>query len=175
MNVRTGVAVLLLLLAGGCRESRPAPTGEAPMKISSPDFTPGGRLPARFTCDGENLSPALAWTGVPAGAASLALVCEDPDAPGGTFVHWIVVNLPAAASGIPAGGPLPSGAVTVTNDFGTTAYGGPCPPSGVHRYFFRLYALDAPSLPTVTRQTLGAELKKHTLEQTEVMGRYARP
>jgi Raf kinase inhibitor-like YbhB/YbcL family protein len=112
---------------------------------------------------------------VPAQAQSLALVCEDPDAPSGTFIHWIVINLPVATTGIPTAGPLPAGAVCVANDFGTTAYGGPCPPNGIHRYFFRLYALDASSLPTVTRKNLAGELKKHTLEQVEIMARYGRP
>ncbi|NTV52747.1 MAG: YbhB/YbcL family Raf kinase inhibitor-like protein [Candidatus Firestonebacteria bacterium] len=144
------------------------------MQISSADFKSGELLPARLTCDGQNLSPALQWSGVPPAAESLALVCEDPDAPAGMFVHWIVVNLPPASVGIPASGPLPAGAVGVANDFGTTAYGGPCPPRGVHRYFFRLYALDVPSLPTVTRRTLAAELKKHALAQAEIMGRYGR-
>ena len=178
--------VLALLLAAGCQGEKSVPAGSgvlpAPsagevssMKISSPDFKPGERLPARFTCDGENVSPGLLWSGVPPRAESVALVCEDPDAPGGTFVHWIVVNMPPAATGIPAAGPLPAGAVCVANDFGTTAYGGPCPPSGVHRYFFRLYALDVASLPVVTRRSLAAELKKHALDQAEIMGRYARP
>ncbi len=144
------------------------------MHVFSPEFPSGQSIPSRFTCEGQNISPTLNWSGVPATAQSLALVCEDPDAPGGTFVHWILVNIPIQATGIPAGGPLPSGAVGVANDYKTTAYGGPCPPSGVHRYFFRLYALDTPSLPTVTRINLENELKKHTLARAETMGTFER-
>jgi Raf kinase inhibitor-like YbhB/YbcL family protein len=179
--------LVLILLAGapGCRESQSAlagfgtrpvnsASGVNAMKLSSPDFNSGDFLPPRFTCDGQNISPGLLWSGVPSQAQSLALVCEDPDAPSGNFVHWIVVNLPVTATGIPQAGPLPAGAVGVANDFGTTAYGGPCPPSGVHRYFFRVYALDVDDLPTVSRHTLAAALKKHTVALAEIMGRYAR-
>jgi Raf kinase inhibitor-like YbhB/YbcL family protein len=144
------------------------------MKVWSPDFKEGGPIPARFTCDGEGLSPALAWSGVPDEAKSLALVVDDPDAPAGTWVHWVVVNLPPRTPGLAAGGPLPEGAREVPNDFGRPAYGGPCPPSGTHRYFFKLYALDASELTGLTRRTFDAEIARHARAQAQTMGTYRR-
>lgn len=176
-----------LLVAAGCRSGKTdadANSGKqdssrgsratAGMVISCPDFQAGQAIPARFTCDGENLSPALQWSGVPEQAKSLVLICEDPDAPGGTFVHWAVVNLPPRSTGVAAGGPVPQGAVELFNDFGKKGYGGPCPPNGTHRYFFKLAALDVPELVNVTRQTLGDLMPKHVLAQAETMGTYQR-
>ncbi|MEW6515441.1 MAG: YbhB/YbcL family Raf kinase inhibitor-like protein [candidate division FCPU426 bacterium] len=176
---KAAVAVILGgLLAAGCAtrpESGPAAATEVSgMKISSPAFQTGQPIPARYTCDGEDLSPALSWSGVPAGAKSLAMICEDPDAPMGTWVHWIVINILPAASGIPESGPLPAGAVEVKNSFGKTAYGGPCPPGGTHRYFFRLYALDTERLDTLTLANYRTQLQPHILAQAEWMGTYRR-
>ena len=118
------------------------------IQVSSSAFTEGAPIRARYTCDGDNVSPPLKWTGVPEGARSLALIADDPDAPGGTWVHWVLYGLPPDASELPedvsktAG--LPSGARQGVSDFGRTGYGGPCPPrGGPHRYYFKLYALDA--------------------------------
>jgi len=144
------------------------------MKISSPAFAHGQPIPAKFTGDGEDVSPALEWSGVPVEAKSLALVCDDPDAPMGTWIHWIVVNIPADVSGIPENGPLPPDAVEIRNSFGKTAYGGPCPPAGTHRYFFRLYALDVPKLKDVNPQNYKALISQHTIAQAELMGTYQR-
>lgn len=144
------------------------------MQIRSPEFQNGQPIPARFTCDGEDLSPALAWSGVPASAKSLALVVDDPDAPAGTWVHWVVVNLPPGTEGLAEGGPLPAGALEVTTDFGRPGYGGPCPPGGTHRYQFKLYALDVPALSGLTRGTFAAELDRHTVAQAQIMGTYRR-
>jgi len=178
---------LLALAAMGCGADRPAPAGKGipagdlpeesevgDMKIWSADFNPGQAIPRRFTCDGDNRSPSLSWSGIAPEAKSLALVCDDPDASAGTWVHWIVVNLPPGSGGLPAGGPLPRGAEEVANDFGRKAYGGPCPPSGVHRYFFRLYALDTEKLSGLTRENFSAALMEHALGTAEYMGTYRR-
>lgn len=145
-----------------------------PMRIVSPDFEPNQPIPALFTCEGKDLSPALSWDGVPANAKSLALVCEDPDAPRGLWVHWIVVNIPPDCRGIPQGGPLPKGSLEIRNDFGRTAWGGPCPPSGVHRYFFKLFALNVSKLEKITRGNYAVEIKKQLLAEAQVMGTYRR-
>jgi Raf kinase inhibitor-like YbhB/YbcL family protein len=146
-----------------------------PMKLISPDFSDGSSIPDRFTCDGENISPTLNVEEVPETAKSLVLIVDDPDAPGGTFTHWLIWNLTSDLAQIMAGNP-PSGAVQGTNDFGALRYGGPCPPSGVHRYYFRLYAVDAaPELtPRSKRKAVGAAIKGHIVGEATLMGRYAR-
>lgn len=144
------------------------------MQINSPAFQMGQPIPARFTCDGEDRSPALTWSGVPSGTKSLVLVCDDPDAPLGTWIHWIVANIPAAATGIPENGPLPAGALEIKNSFGKTAYGGPCPPGGTHRYYFRLFALDVERVEGLTLANYRTLLPSHVLAQAEWMGTYRR-
>ena len=153
------------------------------MDIHSTAFADHGPIPALYTCDGEDLSPALAWTDVPAGAKTLALVVDDPDAPDPaapkmTWVHWVVFDIPAAATGLPegAGVALPAGARAAKNDWGRPAWGGPCPPVGRHRYFFKLYALDA-SLAAVnvsTKAALEKAMQGHVLAQAQLMGTYKR-
>lgn len=151
------------------------------MNITSPAFSDGASIPARFTCQGENLSPQLDWSGVPSGARSLALVVSDPDAPGGTFIHWVLYNLPPQTSGLPEGVPaserLSSGAAQGRNDFGRIGYGGPCPPPGKpHRYIFTLYALDlAPDLPAgLNAARLNSLMRGHILAQASLTGLYQR-
>src|SRR5574337_1662276 len=118
------------------------------MKLTSTAFAPGGEIPRRHTCEGEDLAPPLQWSGVPAQAASLALIVDDPDAPDPaapkrTWVHWVLYDIAPTATGLPEGGlPLPQGAREGLNDWHRTGWGGPCPPLGRHRYFFKLYALD---------------------------------
>lgn len=155
--------------------------GGGPMNITSPAFSDGASIPARFTCQGENLSPQLDWSGVPSGARSLALVVSDPDAPGGTFIHWVLYNLPPQTSGLPEGVPaserLSSGAAQGRNDFGRIGYGGPCPPPGKpHRYIFTLYALDlAPDLPAgLNAARLNSLMRGHILAQASLTGLYQR-
>ncbi len=145
------------------------------MKIESRAFMPGGTIPARYTCDGPDVSPPLRITGVPPGAKSLALIVDDPDAPGGTWVHWVVWNIAPDTAAV-GEGRAPGGAEQGTNDFGKRGYGGPCPPSGVHRYFFRLYALDARLEPggKATGADLERAMKGHVLGQAELVGRYGR-
>jgi len=119
----------------------PPAASAAPITITvrSPAFAAGGPIPARFTCQGSDTAPPLTWSGLPAGAVSIALVVDDPDAPGGTYTHWVVFNLPPTTTGI-AGGHIPAGAAQARNSGGQPAYMGPCPPSGTHHYRFTIYA-----------------------------------
>ncbi len=149
--------------------------------LTSPAFSEGETIPRQYTADGKNVSPALAWTDPPEGTQRFALICDDPDAPRGTWVHWVLYNLPADArgldEGVPPQGELPSGARQGKNDFGKIGYGGPAPPRGKpHRYFFRLYALDAPLdlAAGATRAQLQAALQGHVLAEGQLMGTYGR-
>jgi Raf kinase inhibitor-like YbhB/YbcL family protein len=147
----------------------------AQMAVMSPDFADGGTIPAQFTGDGANRPPVLMITGVPAGAKSLAIVVDDPDAPSGTFTHWIVWNI-APTTGKIGGGALPAGMRQGVNDFGENGYTGPTPPSGTHHYHFRVKALDTIlSLGTnATRSDFDAATNGHILAAAEVMGKYSR-
>lgn len=150
--------------------------------LRSDDFEDGGRIPPRFTCEGENVSPHLAWSGVPEGSRSLALVVDDPDAPDPeapkmTWVHWVVYDLPPDSGAIgtaqtPAD--FPPEVRFGRNDFQRTDYGGPCPPIGRHRYYFHLYALDTqlPSLGAATRADLDRAMAGHVLGEATLMGTY---
>lgn len=149
--------------------------------LESPDFNPGGDIPSQLTCDGEDASPVLRWDGAPAGTKSLSLVTEDPDAPSGTFIHWVLYDLPETAHEMPSHVPtekqLSNGARQGRNSFGRIGYGGPCPPRGpAHRYFFRLFALDSrlDLAPGASRDQLDRAMKGHVLAQAELMGRYKR-
>lgn len=145
--------------------------------LVSPDFPRDGAIPVTFTCDGQDVSPQLDWTHAPEGTKSFALLIEDPDAPDGTFTHWILYDLPAGLSHLPrSAGDLGKGG---RNDFEETGYGGPCPPPkhGEHRYYFRLYALDVESLDlpeTPTRKKFDAAIDGHVLDTAELMGRFRR-
>jgi Raf kinase inhibitor-like YbhB/YbcL family protein len=150
------------------------------MRIESPAFEPEGPIPPEHTCDGKDVSPPLAWTDPPASTASFALICDDPDAPAGTWVHWVLWNIPPVerrlAKGIARTAELTGGARQGTNDFRRLGYGGPCPPSGTHRYFFRLFALDATLNLSAgaTRKELERAMSGHVLGQAELMGKYRR-
>ncbi len=148
--------------------------------LSSTAFEHEATIPERYTCDDQDLSPALSWSDIPQGTAALALVMEDPDAPAGTWVHWVLFNIPASVAmleeAVPDEERLPSGAVHGQNSWGDLGYGGPCPPSGTHRYFFRLYALDT-NLdlgPGATKEQVLIAMQGHVLSEAELMGRYAR-
>ena len=144
------------------------------MKVTSSAFQEGGNIPSKFTCDGGNTSPPLQIAGVPSEAKTLVLIADDPDAPGGLFTHWLVWNIPPQTNSI-AEGSAPKG-VQGTNDFGKSGYGAPCPPSGSHRYYFRVFALDHElTLPAgAKRSQLNGAMKGHVVAQGELMGRYAR-
>ncbi len=151
------------------------------MEIWSSAFEKGGTIPGRYTCDGPDLSPPLTWSGAPAGTKSFALICDDPDAPMGTWVHWVVYNIPPDRNKLPEGmdnSPILAGGILQgTNDFRRTGYGGPCPPRGpAHRYFFKLYALDdtVDLRPGATKRDLEKAMKGHIIAEAELMGRYGR-
>lgn len=150
------------------------------MRLSSSSFKDGGTIPTRFTCDGEDISPPLHFSGLPGGTRSVALVCDDPDAPVGTWVHWVIYNLPADTAALdealPAKETLPDGSMQGMTDFQRIGYGGPCPPAGTHRYFFKLYALntmlDLP--PGVSKSGLIEAMEGHLLSECRLIGLYSR-
>ncbi len=150
------------------------------IKITSPAFEEGGLIPAKYTCDGADVSPPLQWQGVPEGAQSIALISDDPDAPVGTWVHWVVYNLSAdtkeLAENIPADETLASGAKQGMTDFRRIGYGGPCPPGGTHRYFFKIYALETKlDLPAGAKKTdLLKAMEGHIIGQGQLIGKYKR-
>ena len=148
--------------------------GGARMKITSSAFQQGGNIPSKFSCDGPNSSPPLQISDVPSEAKSLVLIVDDPDAPSGLFTHWAVWNISPQTTTIGEGS-TPRG-VHGTNDFGKSGYGGPCPPSGTHRYYFKVFALDRGlDLPVGTKRSqLDAAMKGHVITQGELMGRYSR-
>jgi Raf kinase inhibitor-like YbhB/YbcL family protein len=150
------------------------------IEITSSAFAHESAIPEKYSCKGENVSPALAWGEPPAGTQSFALIMDDPDAPGGTWVHWVLFNIPASARGLPEAFPadatLPDGSMSGNSSFGRTGYGGPCPPSGTHRYFFKLYALD--EMPAISAGATKGELEKamvgHILANGELMGTFSK-
>jgi Raf kinase inhibitor-like YbhB/YbcL family protein len=149
-------------------------------ELTSPAFAHGEPIPRQYTCDGEDVSPPLHWSDPPQGAQSLALIADDPDAPVGTWVHWVFYNLPAETRGLPEAVPpdadLPDGSRHGRNSWRRLGYGGPCPPGGTHRYFFKLYALDTvlDLAPGASKKQLLQAMKGHVLAQAELMGVYAR-
>jgi Raf kinase inhibitor-like YbhB/YbcL family protein len=175
-------AGLALLIATSVLTCGWGPKGVAmAFELTSAAFKPGESIPSVHTCDGQDLSPPLAWTGPPPGTKRFALVCDDPDAPAGTWVHWLIYDIPAGTLQLPQGmAPTPilgDGSRQGINDFKRPGYGGPCPPRGKpHRYYFRLYAVDTPVGldPGVTRAALDRAMQGHVLAKVELMGRYAR-
>jgi Raf kinase inhibitor-like YbhB/YbcL family protein len=172
--------LLLLFLLSGClvpggRRGIPA------MSVSSAAFDPGGDIPVMYTCDGENISPPLSWSAAPQGTAGIAILVTDPDAPGGTFVHWVTYNIPPDTRELPAGARgktiLPAGSIQGTNDMGRQGYGGPCPPRGTpHHYHFTVYALDMTLTLGGKRdgRMLEEALAGHILARGEITGLYRR-
>ncbi len=179
-------SILMLGMDGAICQAQP----EAPQRkeeaamiieVTSAAFAEGGTIPAKHTCEGEDFSPPLAWKGIPVESKSLALICDDPDAPVGTWVHWVLYNLPPKTAGLPEGVTtaqrLPDGSRQGVNDFGKTGYGGPCPPPGKpHRYFFKLYALDRMiELPAgAKKQDLERAMQGRVLAQGRLVGKYQR-
>ena len=143
------------------------------MKLKSKDFKDNSNIPSEFTCDGRDISPQLSWEEVPDKTKSFALSVADPDAPMKTWIHWLVHDIPKDVKNIEQGG-LPKGAKPVENDFGMKEYGGPCPPSGTHRYIFTLYALDTERLEDVNKRNFFDKVEEHTLDKTALKGLYKR-
>lgn len=178
-----GPLITVALLVAACQPQQAAPES-APQRIhlTSAAFRDGAAIPSRFTCDGENRSPSLSWTGIPEEARTLVLIVEDPDAPMGLFTHWLVYNLPATSPGLEEGVPPGDSLATEPdahqgeNGFGNRGYGGPCPPSGQHRYIFRLYALDdrLDLKPGASRNDLIAAFGSHVLARGKLTGTYSR-
>jgi hypothetical protein len=170
------------LLVGPACAVQPSTQASDTMKLESPAFAHQGQIPVRFTCEGGDISPPLAWSDLPAGTKSLALIVDDPDAPDPkapkmTWVHWVLYNLPAEAGGLPEGVKsenLPTGTQQGLNDWGRTGYGGPCPPIGQHRYFHKLYALDTvlPDLGQANKPKLEQAMQGHILGKSEYIGAY---
>jgi Raf kinase inhibitor-like YbhB/YbcL family protein len=149
--------------------------GGGKMKITTPAFQEGGNIPSKFTCDGADANPPLRFEGVPAEAKSLALIVDDADAPGGLFTHWLVWNIDPTTTTVEENS-APANGVQGKNDFGKSGYGGPCPPSGTHRYFFKVFALDR-QLDLAAgskRAQLDAQMRGHIMAQGELMGRCSR-
>ena len=151
------------------------------MQVTSPAFSNGDRIPVRHTCDGEDLSPPLAWSGAPPGTKSFALPCDDPDAPAGVWHHWAIFDVPADVSNVDERTPtreMVGGMRQALNDFGRFGYGGPCPPrgDGVHHYHFKLYALDAPVavVPGLGKDALLSAMQGHIIAQGELVATYQR-
>ena len=171
--------ILLTLFIVGCKEQEapPAQEGEVDMaiEITSSAFTEGGVIPRLYTCDDKNVSPPLAWTGVPTTTVSLAIIMDDPDAPSGTWVHWVLYNLPPDLTSLDQG--TSRTGTDGKNDFNRTGFGGPCPPKGsTHRYFIKLYALDAflDLKAAATKSQVENLMHGHILAQGQLMGKYGR-
>ncbi len=186
---RVSVAMIACVLVAALSASFAAAQSaksSAGFKLETTAFKPGGDIPAKFTCEGEDVSPALTWANPPAGTKSFVLIVEDPDAPGGTFTHWVVIGIGADArelrEGINKTGNIlqeRGAGMQNINDFGRVGYNGPCPPPGKpHRYFFHLYALDSPLSYRAdhagTKKEAEEAMKGHILATAEVMGKYAR-
>lgn len=182
------LALALGAISCGRNEATPTAThtatpregGNMSLSLSSTAFQHEGTIPAEYTCDGEDVSPPLQWGNVPDATRSFALIADDPDAPVGTWVHWVLYNLPSEASGLPESMPpdadFPDGSRHGKNSWGRLGYGGPCPPGGTHRYFFKLYALDKLlELPTgASKDQLLKAMEGHVLAETRLMGLYER-
>ena len=186
----TLLPILVLLFSCSCHSAKQngtttnADTGRTKnnmaLAISSTAFSNGGMIPSRYTCDGANISPPLQWSGLPAGTKTVALIVDDPDAPAKTWVHWVVYDLPANTTQLPENikpqENLAGGGKQGTSDFKKIGYGGPCPPSGTHRYFFKLYAVDIQTSlgPGATKDELLKTMESHVLAQGELVGKYKR-
>jgi Raf kinase inhibitor-like YbhB/YbcL family protein len=179
------IAILLPSCGGGPQGGTTVPSEEAKgakmaIEVTSPALEDGAAIPSRYTCDGLDVSPPLSWGSVPDGTQSLALIADDPDAPGGTFVHWVIYDLPPDTRRLPEDVPnrqtLPSGAAQGVNGAGSIGYIGPCPPSGTHRYFFKVYALDT-ELGLgggATKEDALSAMEGHVLGEGQLMGTYRR-
>ncbi len=183
------VSLICIFFAGGCAQATdgdkngPREKGDGhsmPLSVASTAFKEGEMVPAKYTCDGEELSPPLTFDAVPPDAKSIVVIADDPDAPGKTWVHWVMFNIPAdermIAQDVPKTENTPFDAVQGKNDFGKVGYGGPCPPSGTHRYFFKVYALDKElDLDSkATKADVEKAMEGHVTASGQLMGKYSR-
>jgi Raf kinase inhibitor-like YbhB/YbcL family protein len=181
MSLKLSLIVALLVVASGCIAGEKKEVVMENIVISTDAFQSGGNIPKEYTCDGGDISPGLSWSNIPAKTQSVALIVDDPDAPMGTFTHWVIYNLPADKKELPKGVPktrvLKDGSIQGVNDFGETGYNGPCPPPGKpHRYFFKIYALDKKLEISgeVSKGKLEKAMQEHILAKGELIGRYGR-
>jgi Raf kinase inhibitor-like YbhB/YbcL family protein len=180
MNYLTIFLIVLYSFYGFAQTEKNQGGKMVEIKLTSAAFREGDYIPKKYTCDGENVSPPLEWGGIPAETKSIALICDDPDAPMGTWVHWVIFNIPSSTNKlsekIPSDKVLEDGATQGNNDFRKIGYGGPCPPDGTHRYFFKIYALDKriELAPGATKAELLHEMNGHILAEGKLMGRYSR-
>jgi Raf kinase inhibitor-like YbhB/YbcL family protein len=179
MSIKPAILFLIILLAVGCITKEE--DNMENISISAEGFKEGETIPDEYTCEGKDISPLLSWKGIPAGTKSIALIMDDPDCPGGTFVHWVLYNLPAQTRKLPKAmllnQTLNDGSMQGMTDFGQPGYGGPCPPPGKpHRYYFKLYALDTKlNLPPgASKSQVESAMKGHILAKGELMGKYQR-
>jgi Raf kinase inhibitor-like YbhB/YbcL family protein len=177
------ISIALVILLSSCSSSSTStPEADMSLDLKSDAFVNGQSIPAKYSCIGKNVSPALTWSDPPAGTRSFALIVDDPDAPMGTWVHWVLFNIPAGqrslAEDLPVTGKNvdPSAIYFGKNSSGNTRYDGPCPPSGTHRYYFKLYALDTlvDILPGATKEELLKAMQGHILAQGELMGTFSK-
>lgn len=168
--------ILICILLTACASSNGNSQSEATMNLTSSAFTQGQPIPTKYSCKGADVSPALAWTEPPAGTKSFALIMDDPDAPMGTWVHWVLFNIPSTARGLPEAATFTDGSVQGTISAHSVGYHGPCPPSGTHRYFFKLYALNITlNLTSIAdKKAVEAAMKGHILAQAELMGTFSK-
>jgi len=185
------VVLILVTIVGCASHTQPNPSAPSPrpavqketqmeIKLTSASFRQGESIPRQYTCDGVNISPPLEWSGVPKAGKTIAIIADDPDAPSGTWVHWVLYNLPAEIIGMVENQPpsenLKAGGFQGVNDFKKVGYGGPCPPSGTHRYVFKIYALDAelPLKAGATKADLEKAMEGHIVAQGQLVGTYSR-
>jgi Raf kinase inhibitor-like YbhB/YbcL family protein len=179
MSEKLALFSIMILLASGCITKQE--DNMEKISISAEGFKDGTTIPDVYTCKGKDISPSLSWKGIPAGTKSIALIMDDPDAPGGTFVHWVLYNVPAQIQKLPEGMShdkiLSDGSMQGMTDFGRTGYGGPCPPPGKpHRYYFKIYALDSriELSPGASKKQLENAMAGHILAKGEIVGIYKR-
>ena len=180
IHIKNILLIILSLTVISCTNNKSPGGINMDIKISSSAFEEGSLIPKKHTCDDADISPPLEWSGIPEGTKEIALICDDPDAPMGTWVHWVVYNLPANTIKLPESIPaikvLENGTTQGSNDFHKIGYGGPCPPGGTHRYFFKIYALDVTLnlAPGKTKAELLEAMKGHILGEGQLMGKYKR-
>ena len=177
-NILMTALLCFVLVGGTCHDV--FSEGGRKMQVASSAFTEGNMIPAKYTCDGQDISPPLEWKDVPAGTKTFALISDDPDAPSGNWVHWVAYNIPAGVTklneNVQREKEFANGMRQGSNDWPKIGYGGPCPPGGTHRYYFKLYALDAAldAKPGATKAQILSAMKGHVLAEAKLMGKYSR-